>query len=65
MDAGEAVAADQRVGAIHFMERPDRPAEVLTAPLAGVVAALRAITMTEQGDNVVVIGQPIEASALA
>jgi len=65
VDAGEAVAADQRVGAIHFMERPDRPAEVLTAPLAGVVAALRAITMTEQGDNVVVIGQPIEASALA
>ena len=65
VDAGEAVAADQPVGAIHFMERPDRPAEVLTAPLAGVVAALRAITMTEQGDNVIVLGQPIEASALA
>ena len=47
------------------MERPDRPPEVLTAPLAGVVAALRAITMTEQGDNVIVLGQPIEASALA
>jgi predicted deacylase len=65
VDPGDVVAADQPIGAIHFMERPDRPAEVLTAPLDGVVAVLRAITSTEQGDNVIVLGQPIEASALA
>jgi N-alpha-acetyl-L-2,4-diaminobutyrate deacetylase len=65
VDAGEVVAPDQPIGAIHFMERPDRAPEVLTAPLDGVVAALRAITATEQGDNVIVLGQPIEASALA
>ena len=65
VDPAEVVAAGQPVGAIHFMERPDRPPEVIEAPRAGVVAALRAITATEQGDNVVVIGQPITADALA
>ena len=34
-------------------------------PRDGVVAALRAITATEQGDNVIVLGQPIAADALA
>ena len=65
VDPAEVVAAGQRVGAIHFMERPDRPPEIIEAPLDGVVAALRAITATEQGDNVIVLGQPIEADALA
>ena len=65
VDAGESVATGQPIGAIHFMERPDRRPEVLEAPLDGVVAALRAITTTEQGDNVIVLGQPIEAAALA
>jgi predicted deacylase len=65
VDAGERVAADQPIGAIHFMDRPDRPPEVVAAPLDGVVAALRAITTTDQGDNIIVLGQPIEASSLA
>lgn len=65
VDAGDRVAAGQPVGAIHFMERPDRLPEIVTAPLDGVVVSLRAISRTEQGDNVIVLGQPIEASALA
>ncbi len=65
VDPGDRVEADQPVAALHFLERPDREPTVITAPRAGIVAVLRAIPMTEQGDNVVVIGQPIEASALA
>ena len=65
MTVGEHVRPGQAIGAIHFMERPDRPHEVIEAPRDGVVAALRAITATEQGDNVIVLGQPIAAEALA
>ena len=65
VDPAETVAAGQPIGAIHFMERPDRPPEIIEAPRDGVVAALRAITATEQGDNVIVLGQPIAADALA
>ena len=65
VDPGDAVSAGQPVGRIHFIERPDRPAEVIEAPLGGVVAGIRAIATTVQGDNVVVLGQPIDRSALA
>ena len=34
------------------------------APLDGVTACVRAPSVAEQGDNVLVFGRPIEASAL-
>lgn len=63
-EPGTAVAADEPVGRLWFVDRPSRPAEVLTAPLAGVVAVTKAIPVTEQGDCVFVLGQPLDRSAL-
>jgi predicted deacylase len=65
VDPGEPVSAGQPVGRIHFLERPERAPETIEASLDGVVAVIRAIAMTSQGDNVVVLGQPIDRSALA
>ena len=64
VDPGEPVAARQPVARIHSLEHPERDPEPILAPLAGVTAAVRASSWTEQGDNVLVFGQPIEAAAL-
>lgn len=64
-DPGDAVAAGQPLGRLHFLERPDRTPEVIEAPRDGVVACVRALTRTRQGDVVVTLGQPIDASALS
>ena len=64
LDPGDAVSAGQPVGRIHFIERPDREPEVIEAPLGGVLAGIRAISTTNQGDNVVVLGQPIDRREL-
>ena len=61
---GDQVEEAQLLGRIHFLERIDREPEPILAPLGGVVAGVRAIATTEQGDNVVVLGQPIDAAAL-
>ena len=52
------------VGRLWFIDRPDRPAELLRAPMDGVVAVTKAIAPTEQGDCVFVLGEPIDRSAL-
>jgi N2-acetyl-L-2,4-diaminobutanoate deacetylase len=62
--AGEQVSGGQAVGRIHSLEHPEREPELLLAPLDGVTAVIRAISWTEQGDNVLVFGQPIAADAL-
>jgi predicted deacylase len=64
VDPGDAVSAGQPVGRIHFLERPGRAPEEIEAPLDGVVAGVRAIATTAQGDNVVVLGQPVDRAAL-
>ena len=64
VDPGDEVAAGQPVGRLHFLQRPDREPTTIEAPLAGVVAGIRAIATTEQGDNVVVLGQPVDAREL-
>jgi predicted deacylase len=64
VDTGEAVTAGQAVGRIYSLEHPERAPETIEAPLDGVVVAVRAISWTEQGDNVYALGQPIEATAL-
>lgn len=58
VDPGDAVREGQPVGRLHFLERPDRPAEVVRAATDGVVCAIRAIASTQQGDCVAAIGHP-------
>ena len=64
VDPGEPVAKGQPVGRIHFMERPEREPITLTAPAEGVVAVVRAIVPTEQGDNVFVMGTRLSLDEL-
>jgi N-alpha-acetyl-L-2,4-diaminobutyrate deacetylase len=64
VDLGDRVEPGDRVGQIHFLERPDRAPEVVTAITGGIVVVVRAIATTAQGDNVVVIGKPIDAKEL-
>ena len=67
-DAGRRRRAGRRpaqpVGRLYSLEHPEREPETIEAPLDGVVVAIRAISWTEQGDNVFALGQPIEAAAL-
>ena len=56
-------AADWKLLA-HNIDRPERAPELLLAPLDGFVVVTKAIPVTEQGDCVFVIGQPIDRAAL-
>ncbi len=64
VDPGDRVEPGQPVGRIHFLERPDRAPEPVTAIAGGVVVVVRAIATTAQGDNVVVIGRQIDEQEL-
>jgi N-alpha-acetyl-L-2,4-diaminobutyrate deacetylase len=64
VDFGERVDAGQPVGQIHFLERPEREPAVVHAITGGVVAVVRAIATTAQGDNVVVIGKEVSVEDL-
>jgi predicted deacylase len=64
VDLGEPVEAGQPVGRIHFLERPERPPDTIVAARPGVVCVVRAIPVTAQGDNVVVIGREVERREL-
>jgi N-alpha-acetyl-L-2,4-diaminobutyrate deacetylase len=65
VEPGTALDAGAPVGRLWFPDRPGREPIVLRAPLAGVLAAIRAIPPIESGDSVFVLGQPIEAGALS
>ena len=58
-DLGAEVSAGQPVGQIHFLERPDRPAEPVIAPLAGVLLATRGPSLIAQGDCAAVIAHDV------
>jgi N-alpha-acetyl-L-2,4-diaminobutyrate deacetylase len=64
LEPGDEVRAGDPVGRLWFPDELGRPPHVFAAPLDGVVAVVRAIPVTEAGDSVFVLGQPIEASAL-
>ena len=64
LEPGEPVAAGQPVGRLWFMDRPDRPAELLRSPVDGIVVVTKAIPVTEQGDCVFVVGTAIDRAAL-
>ena len=64
VDLGQVVEPGEPVGRIHFLERPDRPPEVIEARNGGVVCVVRAIATTDQGDNVVVTARVVDRSEL-
>lgn len=63
VDLGQRVAAGEPVGRIHFLERPDRPPEIVLAEAEGVACVIRAIAPTAQGDCVVVIAHDIDRAS--
>ena len=64
LEPGDPVSAGQPVGRLWFIDRPDRPPIEIEAPLDGYVAVTKAIPVTEQGDCVFVLGQPIDRAEL-
>ncbi len=64
LEPGDPVSAGEPVGRLWFIDRPDRRPEEILAPLDGYVAVTKAIPVTEQGDSLFVLGQPIERSEL-
>jgi N-alpha-acetyl-L-2,4-diaminobutyrate deacetylase len=64
VDLGQRVSADEPVGRIHFLERPDREPEVILSKTDGIVCVVRAIATTDQGDNVVVVAREANRSEL-
>ncbi len=61
---GETVAANQPVGQIHFLERPDRDPIVIVANADGVLIASRAPSIVAQGDCVACIGHVVDPRKL-
>jgi N-alpha-acetyl-L-2,4-diaminobutyrate deacetylase len=62
VDLGAEVSAGQAVGQIHFLERPDRPAEPVIAPSAGVLIATRGPSLVAQGDCAACIAHDVDPS---
>lgn len=61
---GASVGAGDVVGRLHFIERPEREPEPVACQVGGIVVAMRAIPVTEQGDTVAMIGEPVDRSEL-
>jgi predicted deacylase len=62
IDLGSKVKRGQLVGVIHHLERPDRPPEPVYAMSTGYLITMRAPCLTQQGDCVAVIAQPVTAA---
>jgi N-alpha-acetyl-L-2,4-diaminobutyrate deacetylase len=62
VDLGAEVGSGQPVGQIHFLERPDRPAEIVIAPSAGILIATRGPALVAQGDCVACIAHDVDPS---
>ncbi len=61
---GSEVAASQPVGAIHFLERPDREPTNVLANAAGVLLATRGPSLVAQGDCVACIAHDVDEKRL-
>jgi N-alpha-acetyl-L-2,4-diaminobutyrate deacetylase len=57
---GAEVAVGQPVGAIHFLERPDRDPLIVDANAAGVLLATRGPSLVAQGDCVACIAHDVD-----
>ena len=60
VDLGADVGAGQKVGAIHFLERPDREPVYVHALTAGVLIGSRAPSVVVQGDCVACIAHDVD-----
>jgi N-alpha-acetyl-L-2,4-diaminobutyrate deacetylase len=61
---GETVRAGETVGAIHFLERPDRDEISVVAIRDGILIATRAPSLVAQGDCVACIAQEVDPRSL-
>lgn len=61
---GDSVDANQPVGAIHFLERPDRDPVYVTANSDGVLIATRAPSIVAQGDCVACVAHDVDPRKL-
>ncbi|HYG78202.1 MAG TPA: succinylglutamate desuccinylase/aspartoacylase family protein [Planctomycetota bacterium] len=59
VDLGAKVESGQTVGFIHHLERPDRAPEQIVARTSGYLLTMRVPCLTQQGDCVAVIAQPV------
>ena len=64
LEPGEPVAADQPVGRLWFIDRPERPPIEVVSPVDGFVVVQKAIPVVEQGDSLFCVGVPIDRAAL-
>lgn len=64
VELGQTVEANQPIGQLHFLERPDREPVQLRAKGAGHIVASRSPARTEQGDCVACIGHPVDLESL-
>lgn len=64
VNLGEVVQANQPVGQIHFVERPDREPVPVLAPTAGILLATRGPSLVAQGDCVACIVHEVDAATL-
>jgi predicted deacylase len=64
VDPGDAVAVGQPLGCIHCLERPDRLPVTIFSPSDGIVVSSRALVATDQGDNVIVVANPLASVEL-
>ena len=62
---GENVSAGQPVGAIHFLENPQRDPALVVALSDGVLVATRAPSIVSQGDCVACIAHDVDPRTLA
>jgi hypothetical protein len=56
---------DEPVGRMHFLERPDRPPEVILSTTTGIVCCVRSIATTAQSDTVVWVAHEVDRATLA
>ena len=60
VDLGSDVDKGQKVGAIHFLERPDRDPVYVYAPTGGVLIGSRAPSVVVQGDCVACVAHDVD-----
>lgn len=61
---GTAVRTGELLGAIHFLETPDRPPVEIRAKSGGILMATRAPSLVGQGDCVAVVAQEVDPRKL-
>ena len=64
VDLGETVSAGQPLGALHFLERPDRQPTIIEANSDSIAIAHRGPTLTNQGDIVFCLAHEVEGETL-